>query len=517
MQCPRCQSKHLRKNGMSAGKQRYLCRKCGRTFFGSPSLEVSSDVQTPSVHADLPAPSSDSLSFSHQSSVQDVLIDSSSVSNSLIANPEGDRKFDLQLDLQPEVESELRQESSVFLNTIALDHRELLTLYKSLEANFIRLFKQQEKAGISILLLDVENIQLTAKAEKFLATLCHYPLQIKIAFGNWRRLANWDEEFHSRGYQMIHVPGGKDSADAKMTAVGASIFLQYPNVKEVLVCSSDWGLTHLYNSLQTHGITTYLVKENKEERKIVVSNSQSNQVEVYSLLLSQSLPSLEEFLESVQEIVIQQQRMLNQAWTPFNNLSDLYYQATGFTVTEVLQKHFPGKHLAEFLQESGRFAFHQSREPEKLFITIFQVPPSRGEDLSLKTEEKLESISVETPDLENLNSESSSATDANLAQQKSTPENVNQPTLAELKIQSMGDLEQLLVEILKTLTNQEPEKYVQMGMFGTAFRNSFGEPISTTLKRLESTGKFIEFIQARPHLFKLKKEKDQNYVAVNFV
>lgn len=496
---------------MSAGKQRYLCRKCGRTFFSSTSLEVPPDVQIPSVHSDLPNPRSDSLP--HQTSVQEVLLDSSFVSNGLIVNPEGDRTFDL----QPEPESEVRQESSVFLNTIALDYRELLTLYKNLEANFIRLFKQQEDAGISILLLDVENIQLTAKAEKFLATLCHYPLHIKIAFGNWRRLANWDEEFHGRGYQMIHVPGGKDSADAKMTAVGASIFLQYPNVKEVLVCSSDWGLTHLYNSLQTHGITTYLVKENKEERKIVVSNSQSNQVEVYSLLLSQSLPSLEEFLESVQEIVTQQQRALNQAWTPFNNISDLYYQATGFTVTEVLQKHFPGKHLAEFLQESGRFAFHQSREPEKLFITIFQVPPSRGEDLSLKTEEKLESISVETPDVENLNSESSSVTDANLAQQKSTPENVNQPTLAELKIQSMGDLEQLLVEILKTLTNQEPEKYVQMGMFGTAFRNSFGEPISTTLKRLESTGKFIEFIQARPHLFKLKKEKDQNYVAVNFV
>jgi transposase-like protein len=32
MECPRCASSHIRKNGKQRGKQNYICVKCGRQF-----------------------------------------------------------------------------------------------------------------------------------------------------------------------------------------------------------------------------------------------------------------------------------------------------------------------------------------------------------------------------------------------------------------------------------------------------------------------------------------------------
>jgi len=32
MQCPRCGSNHIRKNGLKQGKQNYICAECRRQF-----------------------------------------------------------------------------------------------------------------------------------------------------------------------------------------------------------------------------------------------------------------------------------------------------------------------------------------------------------------------------------------------------------------------------------------------------------------------------------------------------
>ncbi len=36
MQCPDCQSSHIRKNGFRRGKQNHICVDCGRQFVDNP-------------------------------------------------------------------------------------------------------------------------------------------------------------------------------------------------------------------------------------------------------------------------------------------------------------------------------------------------------------------------------------------------------------------------------------------------------------------------------------------------
>ena len=57
-----------------------------------------------------------------------------------------------------------------------------------------------ESGGIAILLLDAENLKLKVNTEQFLAGLCGYPLQVKIAFANWKNssIGKLDAEFYDR-------------------------------------------------------------------------------------------------------------------------------------------------------------------------------------------------------------------------------------------------------------------------------------------------------------------------------
>lgn len=63
------------------------------------------------------------------------------------------------------------------------------------------------------MLLDAENLKLDINRKTFLTSLSKYPLQVKIAFANWRNLASGKQygELYGRGYQLVHVPGGKRS------------------------------------------------------------------------------------------------------------------------------------------------------------------------------------------------------------------------------------------------------------------------------------------------------------------
>lgn len=169
MQCPRCQSTQLRKNGRSSGKQRYLCKACGRQFIESLS------------------------SPSHEKTRQEAI----------------QTGFDGHSQLHDQIPQPKQEETPACSAT-----------------------------GIAILLLDAENLRLDINAEKFLSHICTYPLQVLIAFANWRNpsMGKQDAELYERGYQLFHVPGGKNSADAQMIAMGASIARHYPDVKEVFVC-----------------------------------------------------------------------------------------------------------------------------------------------------------------------------------------------------------------------------------------------------------------------------------------
>lgn len=328
------------------------------------------------------------------------------------------------------------------------------------------------EVGIAILLLDVENLQLNIETEKFLEEICQYPIQIKVAFANWRSMGKKDAEFHQRGYQLIHVPPGKDSADLKMATVGASIFVHYPTAKEILVCSSDRALTHLSNTLQAHGLTVFQVR--KQLDKIIVLNSKTGQMETHSLVSLPESDPIETIIFQLKELIKIEQERTSAQWVKLSRVSALFKENYGSALNQVVATHLLGTKTRDiFLKYPTEFVVHHPSETSQAYVTLFEVklPPKAP----ILNKDILNKSIAEPSSLENIN--------------------------------SLQDLETAIVKIVGDLTGNSPANSVFLSNVGSEFHRQYGKQITQIIKEFNLSRKFPKFLQSCTSLQIKKAEK----------
>ncbi|MFN6481740.1 MULTISPECIES: NYN domain-containing protein [unclassified Nostoc] len=298
MKCPLCESTSYYKNGRSNDQQNYLCKNCGKQFF-EPALSHS-------LEGDLLANSNEHTKLSMTDAAELSLVENLP-EEKITEKGLGSFNFKLAEELLQMILSPDWLESSVFSQL-------LLKIQQNYE------IKHKLETGISLLILDAENLKLDINSEVFLASLCEYPLQVKIAFANWKNpsIGKQDIELYNRGYQLIHVPEGKNSADAKMIAFGACVLRSYPTVKEILVCSSDGILNHLCNELQNQGLIVYWVR--RQGQTLHIENRNTGKLTHYSLSMATKVTSFEKVIEPIEDLVKTEDESIN---AKLNSLVDV--------------------------------------------------------------------------------------------------------------------------------------------------------------------------------------------------
>ncbi len=421
--------------------------------------------------------------------------------------------------------------------------------------------------GIAILLLDVENLKIDINAEKFLANISEYSLQVKIAFANWKNssLSKYDAELFERGYQLIHVPEGKNSADAQMMSMGAAISRQYSDAKAVFVCSSDWLLTHLCNSLQNQGLTVYRVRR-QPDNILSIENRNTLEVRNYSLKMTTEIPPLEEFVEKIKELFQVENEAINRRSSELSIIASLLDKRCEISVnkqskqnlsqvvseeveiletqnitTEIVENKeniqsktvdFPEiNSQAEFEQELIKIISNIPVKKNQIFVSLKLVNEKFmaifGEDIEqifeyLKIDKTLNNFFTFSPkfrvkkipkseeykvaiaqNLQTLNSQKISSSEKS--------ENVD--NLNVQKISSPEKLEKALVNIIEVLVAHTPSNSVCISHIGTEFKKQYSHSITTILKQLKLSGKLIDFLNYS-NAFNIKKVGDKYQVAI---
>jgi hypothetical protein len=226
------------------------------------------------------------------------------------------------------------------------------------------------QTGITVLLLDAENLQINSEAEKILTTICNSPIQVKVAFANWCRKGKLDVELHERGYELIHVPAGKDNADGKMITFGSVIHERFPNAKEVLVCSSDNVMTNLCNLLQQNGLTVYRVI--KESSTLTVFNNQNGEKSEHIIL-----PTLEHFYHQIKEILKEEEARSSNQWVKLSKISQIFHQKYRIGIKQIISHYMPGKTARDIFTDKSEFVIHHLPEDTETYIALFKLPQIR--------------------------------------------------------------------------------------------------------------------------------------------
>jgi hypothetical protein len=404
--------------------------------------------------------------------------------------------------------------------------------------------------GIAILLLDAENLKLDIKTEKFLASLCASPLQVKIAFANWRNqsLGKLDAELHERGYQLVHAPDGKNSADAKMIAVGSSIFLHYPNVKEVFVCSSDGLLNHLCTQLQNLGMTVYRART--KNKALTVENRRSGELKQYSLTVEAEIPSFEGFVKQVEELIQAEHNSLTERIAQFSAISALFQERRNLTLNASRSNDSPAS-----APEATSLAPAPEEEPaapapEKADVELkvsAATPPlptmtiNSKEELERALLEIIESLQIDNPleevtvgtlsaELRQLCGETGNSivkrlklggnltkllksSTALTLDQNSTHYTVSVPTSPSSEISTREELEQALVTLVRSLSAESAGNYISLSNLAWEFQKEYGQPLIKTMRQLGLGSKFPQFLQSCS-AFKVQRKSKGYQVAL---
>ncbi len=333
--------------------------------------------------------------------------------------------------------------------------------------------------GIAVLLLDAENLQLDPKEEHFLQTHCPFPIQVKIAFADWRSLGKRDQELHARSYDLIHVPGGKDHADGKMIAMGSSIHERYPQTQAVLVCSSDSIMTSLHNQLRQNEIEVYQVVRSSKGLTLVIGNNGHRQEKVLpavpELKLKDAIASLENLIDQDCE----------KSGMPIARLSAIalsFRHQHQLTLKDVASRHQLGKQaLSVFEAYPDRFSLHQLGQPLEWFVSRMSV-----ETIPAKLSPQAQ------PTSQSAQSKASGKATTSL-------------------LRSTTELTNVLIVLMKQNTTEaQPE--LELPLLAQKFYQSQGEAITSALKRLKVSKKFVTFLSACSE-FKVRQEQKRYWIS----
>lgn len=334
-----------------------------------------------------------------------------------------------------------------------------------------------------LLLVDAENMTPPKTLEAFLQTVGRYPILHRLAFGNWRRLGRRDQVFYQRGYQMVHVPSGKNSADIKMSLDASLISLWNPSIREVFICSTDSDLLHLGHTLLNLGVTPYRVS--RRHNSFAILNVAQQTTQMFHLAPPSPPPRPQPAVEQTDpeqakqaeqpehpamapeivkvptlgqmkgwlKVLIMQEQQANPGQPiTLDRLGHLFRDRNQISANEALKANSSYRTLRQFLEDNPLFALSPLSDGPQIAVTL--APPA-----------------VESPPSLEL----------------SAPVSANQPDgviAPPPPITDAHSLEQALITLLWRLSSGQADSQIQLSILAAYFTHIHQESMSAVLKRI---------------------------------
>ena len=341
-------------------------------------------------------------------------------------------------------------------------------------------------AWAGLLLVDAENMTPPKTLEAFLQTVGRYPILHRLAFGNWRRLGRRDQVFYRRGYQMVHVPSGKNSADIKMSLDASLISLGNPSIREVFICSTDSDLLHLGHTLLNLGVTPYRVSRRYNSFAILNVAQQTTQMfhlappssppgpppaveqtdpeqsdfdpaeqPEHPVVIAPELvkvPTLGQMKGWLKVLIMQEQQANPGQLIPLDRLGQLFRDRNHISAHEALKANSGYRTLRQFLEDNPIFALSPLPDGRQIAVTLaspaLESPPSLEPSASVSGTE---------------------------------PEGEGAPPPP---ITDAHSLEQALIKLLWQLSSGQADSQIQLSILAAYFTHVYQEPMSAVLKRI---------------------------------
>jgi hypothetical protein len=182
------------------------------------------------------------------------------------------------------------------------------------------------------LLVDIENIKISAALETAIIKLFPPAEMIKIAVGNWQLLKGVDQELVDRGYHLFHVPTGKNNADHELINLGWML----KDASELIIVSNDKIFIQFAYKLKFGIKATSIVYYSQPQAAFVITKTQVLIPESKQVPIS-PLESVPQKLSSWYGIVeITDKHKKSQLWQKLGFSNFLFYSIQALAAKSLL-------------------------------------------------------------------------------------------------------------------------------------------------------------------------------------
>lgn len=195
---------------------------------------------------------------------------------------------------------------------------------------------------------------------------------------------------------------------------------------------------------------------------------QSNQSPALSLSLKNLLQELENIIE------LESQRN-NNPWSSAAKLSELFNEKYRVAPEDVAKAQGYAKDLRSLLKSSGRFSIYSTQIPQEFYVALFNVvvPQLQQSQKAEKAQELRHNQSRKTP---------------------------NYQVHPLSNIESVDDLKLALIEIVRSLTANNPKNFVTITHLCRKFCDYYQQPIKAVIRNVCPGIKLIKLLQTIPDL-----------------
>lgn len=212
-----------------------------------------------------------------------------------------------------------------------------------------------------------------------------------------------------------------------------------------------------------------------------------------SLSLQQLLTELENF------IALESQRNGN-PWISMARLSELFYEKYGISPEDLAKIQGYCNSLRNLLKSGKRFSIYSTQIPQEFYVALLHTIVPEFQQSQTTARHPIQYTikrpwKVDGRLIEMLKAEDAEKISKYQAQKLPDPE--YQPNLIP-KIKSINDLEFILVELVRSLTANNPKKFVTIAVISKKFCTYYKQPIRTVIRSICPDLKLIELLQAIP-------------------
>ncbi|HEY9644895.1 MAG TPA: hypothetical protein V6C88_00925, partial [Chroococcidiopsis sp.] len=207
-----------------------------------------------------------------------------------------------------------------------------------------------------------------------------------------------------------------------------------------------------------------------------------------------------QLLEELENLIVIESTRNNDLWIRAATLSELFFEKYGVSLEAAAKCHGYSDSLRHLFSRSRRFSIYGTQKPQDFYIALIQsVVPGYEQSQARSIHSSNYRIKRPWRIDENLQRTLKTGSAKEILPRQAQRVLRYQPILVS-EIKSVDDLEMALMEIIKGLTANYPNRPVTIAILSQAFHHHYRQPIRAMMRSLELGIKLIDLVQSIPKL-----------------